>query len=45
MNASASKEREGHWMHVGDVTETLQSLTEISGEEKEEEQNGKSEDS
>ncbi|XP_053507115.1 ras and Rab interactor 3 isoform X1 [Ictalurus furcatus] len=44
VNASASKEREGHWTHVGDVTETLQSLTEISGEEKEEEQNGKSED-
>ncbi|XP_026797232.3 ras and Rab interactor 2 isoform X1 [Pangasianodon hypophthalmus] len=44
VNASASKQRDGDGAHAGDVTETLQSLTESSREEKEEEQNGRSED-
>lgn len=42
--ASVSKDVGRHCHQPGDVTETLQSLTEISGEEKEEGQNGGSAD-
>lgn len=43
-NTSASKDKAGEWTHAGDVTETLQTLAIISGEEKEKQQNGGSED-
>lgn len=44
VNTSALKNKDGDWTPTGDVTKTLQSLNEISGENKEEEHNGGADD-